>query len=137
MDWINGYEFRSVCDPDLFCLFFWPGISLHLYNNPLICDCVDYEVYKLLKFSHRSLTFDNMYCAQPPALQDRKLVKVMEHMDQFVCDIQDNCPQQCRCFNQPYTISIVVQCDNRGISDIATNLPSLPRYYSYNVNLLA
>jgi hypothetical protein len=49
----------------------------------------------------------------------------------------DNCPQQCRCFDQPYTNSIVVQCDDRGISDIATNLPSLPQpqlLYGYYVN---
>jgi Leucine-rich repeat (LRR) protein len=134
MDIVNGYELKGVRDPNLFCLFFGQAIRMDLYDNSLICDCVDYQLYTLMKSTFKSVTVDNMYCAQPLALQDRKLVKVMEHMDQFVCEIQDNCPQQCRCFNQPYTNSIVVQCDNRGISDIATNLPSLPRYRSYNVS---
>jgi hypothetical protein len=47
MDMITGYEFRSIHDPDLFCLFVWPTISLRLFNNPLNCDCVDYQVYTL------------------------------------------------------------------------------------------
>jgi hypothetical protein len=71
----------------------------------------------------------------PPSLNNLMLIKAMEHHEQLLYDIPGDCPTRCQCFNQPSSNSVVVQCNNHNLSDMALTVPALPKkFYGYSVH---
>ncbi len=136
-DMITGYGFKGPHDINLLCLL-RASAGINLFDNPLTCDCVDYPFYVALSTSAVSASIDSMYCASPPALAGTQLIRAMQHMELFVCDIKDLCPSQCKCFSQPALNFLVIRCDVRGLHELAKAVPALPQLrqvqYSYFVN---
>ena len=68
--------------------------SSHIYlrHLKLDCDCVDFNLFKLILPSHSSLLND-VYCNTPTALYLRKVATVP--LDQFVCELTEHCPPGC------------------------------------------
>ena len=128
MDMFYGYGFKSVRDLNLWCIF-RDKLDINIGYNPLICDCYDYPVYEALKKVHYSYALDQIYCAEPPSLKDSKLIKLLEHMEVFVCHIRDNCPERCDCLNQPATHSLIINCNNCGMIELPSTIPTLPKSY--------
>ena len=91
-------------------------------GNPLSCDCVDYDVYKQIQT--RNVSGYKLRCHHPARLKGKDPSKLS--LDQFICDISNNCPAGCKCTKSPYYQNITVKCEQFEETLLPTNIPKLP-----------
>ena len=126
MDIMKGWNLKTRTKEELYnCLDF---IVPQIQGNPLTCDCVDYDVYRYLQ---RNLTM----CHYPPKFKGMNPAYIS--LDQFVCDISENCPSGCTCINSPFYQNISVNCDYTEFITLPDNVPELPNEdYGYSLQFI-
>jgi len=98
-------------------------------GNYLECDCVDFDIYKLvLAPVGNSNLLSGTLCNEPVSLYRRKVVTV--HLDKFVCELTERCPPGCRCVHRPANATLHVYCSNRNLTVLPLKLPELPKSYT-------
>ena len=113
--------------------------ELNFAHNPLICDCVDYEIYMQMNTKkYMSHTTDTLYCISPLSMTGVQLASRFHNMDSFVCDINDNCPEGCKCEQHPNKATVIISCEGLSLKHIPLTLPALPKAtfppYNYILN---
>ena len=106
-----------------------PVSHISLRHNCMKCDCVDFDIYKLIfpsKF--RSEILSHNYCHAPKSLYDKKLNAMP--LDQFVCELTERCPLGCRCVHRPANATLHVYCSNANLTVSPLDLPKLPKSYA-------
>ena len=106
--------------------------TFNLANNPLVCDCRIMRLSGLLQSTNYFK--QDWICQYPRELEGRPLLRVK--LGELYCIINDlpNCPGPCVCKNRSINGNIIVDCRNRGLSEIHEDLPegSLELWYNYN-----
>uniref|UniRef100_A0A7E4ZYZ5 Glycosyltransferase family 92 protein n=1 Tax=Panagrellus redivivus TaxID=6233 RepID=A0A7E4ZYZ5_PANRE len=116
--------------------------ALHLSENPYICDC---NMAWMAEFLSQRQLLDNsgVKCAAPKRMIDMPLSRANSEMfkckgseylvtkNSGQCLIDNPCPSQCTCFGA------VVDCSNRGLSVIPSNLPKFTTTLLMNKNQLS
>ena len=99
-------------------------------NNFLECDCVDFDIYKLVSYQLMKTTFlSNTYCSGgPEGLLGKRVTSV--RLEQFVCELTNHCPSGCRCVHRPANATLHVYCSNADLTALPLELPELPKSYT-------
>jgi len=98
-------------------------------NNFFECDCVDFDIYRLVSYPPLKTTFlSNTYCSTPEGLHGRRVTSVP--LDQFVCELTNRCPSGCRCVHRPANATLHVYCSNADLTALPLELPELPKSYT-------
>ena len=132
MDIVKGWNLDMKTNEELYnCLDF---IVPQVQWNPLNCDCIDYDVYSYLQ--NRSISVRNQTkCSYPPKLEGMNPAYIS--LDQFVCDISENCPSGCICINSPFYQNITVNCEYTEFITLPENIPELPNEdYGYSLQFI-
>lgn len=102
-----------------------PMLDIKLGGNPLDCNCQDFSLIKKLRTTHSYKQFYACtFCNSPPKLANKTIEQIA--FDQFVCDVSDRCPIDCRCVYQPSNLTMHVDCSNSNLSAVPQILPTLP-----------
>ena len=131
MDIIRGWNFTASTDDELHdCLNFF--LEQYL-GNPLSCDCVDYEIYKLIQ--NKSISYKQFKCREPHRLRGKDPTHLP--LDQFICDIstRKKCPIGCECIDSPFHQSISINCEHFNGTTLPEHVPNLSKGTSqYDLN---
>ena len=124
-----------------------PMPEFHLSENPLVCDCEMEWLQKINQMSQhrqhaRIADADKVECqlnnqyghSEPMKMMQLKktdfLCPYQAHCfalcmccDFFACDCRMQCPEGCSCFHDSTWSSNVIQCSNRGHTDIPPLIP--------------
>ena len=99
--------------------------SIVLKHNFLNCDCVDFDIYRIV-LSVRSINIlERVYCGKPDSLSGRRVNSVP--LKEFVCDLTERCPSDCRCVHRPANATLHVYCSNRNLTPFHLNYQSCRR----------
>ncbi|XP_053403012.1 uncharacterized protein LOC123554932 [Mercenaria mercenaria] len=100
-----------------------------LRNNPIHCDC---NINSLSKFIDTNVLngtipedeyfFRDWVCHAPTELAGRKMLKV-EHKDTYCTVNVSSCPLECACYERATVNRIIVDCRNKTLFHIHTELP--------------
>ena len=132
MNIVKGWNLKMTTKEELYnCLDF---IVPQTQWNPLTCDCVDYDVYRYLQ--NRSISVRNLIkCHYPPKFKGMNPAYIS--LDQFVCDISENCPSGCTCTNSPFYQNISVNCEYTEFITLPDNVTELPNEdYGYSLQFI-
>ena len=106
--------------------------AFNLANNSLECDCRITRLLGILQGSDH--VKQDWICQYPRELEDRPLLSVK--LDELYCIIDKlpKCPASCICNNRSINGNIIVDCRNRGLTEIHDDLPegNLELWYNYN-----
>ena len=129
MDIAQGWDFKTSSQEELYdCLDFLLPQNL---GNPLACDCIDYEVYKLIQ--RENVSHHHFKCHYPPRLSNKDPTELP--LDQFICEISHDCPLNCNCINNPYHQSVIIKCEHMEGTSLPTTVPKLPsEEYWYDID---
>jgi len=95
----------------------------------LNCDCVDFDIFKIVVFPHSgSDLLNSVNCGEPADLSGVKVNAVP--LDRFVCELTERCPSGCRCVHRPANASLEVNCSNTNLTVLPLELPELPKSYT-------
>ena len=133
MDIFNGWEIMLNSTSDFKA--FLGNTLFDLGDNPLVCDCVDYEVFRYIQTS-RDVRYKatNLTCDKPPGLKGQGPSSIS--LDKFLCEVGEKCPPGCVCTNTPHLTTINVVCTTYNHTDIPRTIPHLPKHnYVYHLNL--
>ena len=106
------------------------GISI----DSLVCDCGDFAVkqyYNELKGLNLDMT--QAICSNKTDLRKTSISSIS--IDDMVCHIEEDCPSNCSCNEQPSTNSMIINCTDVGLTDMPTTLPSLNHLPGYKYHL--
>ncbi|KAJ3667175.1 hypothetical protein Zmor_002575 [Zophobas morio] len=102
---------------------YYNTVTIHLANNPLKCDCTNYDLMKYLKGgSNREVTmkFDIRIGSVNCEALDNSIDSL--ELSTITCPLEDSgCPEECLCSWRPFDSSLVVDCSNRNL----TYLPNI------------
>ena len=110
------------------------SFEIVLDSVPLICDCHDYAIFRILRYLRHVYYASGAFCSDPENLYGLKIENVP--VDQLVCDIVDQCPYGCQCTKQPATLTIHINCTNSNLTRMPLNLPAIKQDSSYKYNLI-
>ena len=131
MDIIEGWNLKDSTDDELTaCLNF---VLDQDHGNPLSCDCVDYELYKLIQ--NRNASHKPVKCHDPHRLKGEDPTQLP--LDQFICEIstKDNCPIGCECTDSPYHQNMSISCEHFEGALLPHTVPTLSRgSFHYDIN---
>ncbi len=110
-------------------------LYLDLDQNPLTCDCVDYEIITKLKSFPDVPTISVLQCYDPEELRGKHIVDLDD--SSLVC--RQQCGSGCICTEQPSTGSYLVDCKDRNLCQVPASLPAeITRFetvdYTYNLS---
>ena len=107
-----------------------PSSYVSLDHNYLNCDCVDYVNYELLSLSlfYEMGFLNSAYCGKPESLSHMRVTSVP--LKEFVCELTERCPSDCRCVHRPANATLHVYCSNRNLTALPLELPELPKSYT-------
>ncbi|KAK3597428.1 hypothetical protein CHS0354_040166 [Potamilus streckersoni] len=76
-------------------------------------------------------------CTSPPNLMGKPIIALVKNgsLDQFVCtkDVEEGCPVECTCVEQPSKSRLVVDCEGKGLIELPKHLPNTSLAYELNV----
>ena len=108
--------------------------NIYLNDNPYICDCIDFSIYRFIRMI-KSKHITTMYCNKPHNLYHERIVSVP--LNSFICHINESCPDNCNCIDQPNQMNMSVECQNSELSHLPLKVPKLTKHhYSYHLNLM-
>nr|UCK81515.1 Toll-like receptor 16 [Arenicola marina] len=130
----NGWGLST--DVDLLSLYIKENNHFILRHNPLLCDCVDFNVYKYVKLMRGKDWMTGVRCKGISALENRPA-----HMPlaDLVCHVTDNCSSGCDCIERPADTTLTINCQNLQLQDLPLTIPtkSIGRYdYEFTYKLL-
>ena len=102
--------------------------------DTLICDCGDFEVKQYYTPSNINLDLTQAICSAPTYLMNVSFPAIS--IDDMVCDINKDCPSECKCSEQPSTNSMIINCTDGDLTDMPTTLPTLNRLPGYKYYLI-
>ena len=117
---------------DVLCLM-KKTFDLDLGCAEVICDCRDFEYFRFTRWAF-TRELDSIRCSGPTDFQGQRMMNVP--IDQFVCDIVDQCPSGCKCTKQPSTLSIIVDCKNARLYEMPLHLPQIKQDSTYRYTLI-
>ena len=91
------------------------------------CDCQDFPVHVYQRKLANHAFLENVECSQPPNLAGRLARQVP--IEDFVCELTDRCPTNCRCAYRPANATLHVYCSAVNLSSLPLDLPPLPKSY--------
>jgi len=127
-DFVSGWRIGDLIT--LICLLH-RRLQVSLYRNDLVCDCTDFCYLRILDRFQHTTTLSEVYCGSPAELNGKEIMRVP--IDQFVCEVVENCPPGCHCVIRPANASLHVYCSNSSLRSLPRELPSLPHSYSWYV----
>ena len=108
---------------------------LDISDNQIICNCQTYslrqffqkERFKIVKDFSQPRVLDYHYetwlCSEPDILRDQAIIDAPP--PSFYCEKNISlCPTHCACHERAVDQSILVNCSNRGLSKLPTNIPN-------------
>ena len=123
--WNINTEVNQLC-------LFTGNARVDLNTNPYTCDCTDYPIYRFLQL-YKHTRLDEMFCWKPKKLYFQRLISM--DLDEVVCNVKKQCPNECDCINQPNQMKMYINCGGSGISNLPVRLPLLPKHhYKYQLN---
>jgi hypothetical protein len=63
----------------------------------------------------------NVSCQSPPELRGRDVTSLSSH--DFDCEVLESCPEKCHCVKWVYDENTIVNCSQRGLDELPSNLP--------------
>ncbi len=132
-DLARGWGFDQ--EEDILQLFIEGTFYLDLAQNPLTCDCVDYEIISRLKAFSRVPMISELRCYDPRELRGKHIVNLSD--SSVVC--WQRCSSGCMCTEQPSTGSYLVDCKDRNLCQVPLSVPAeITRFetvdYTYNLS---
>ena len=139
-DIVDGWNVKPISH--LFCIFRVKSFGGRPNSDVAIdfsrsreyrCDCEDIEFYK---FQKRLITASSKYyygflerlqCSSPVRLANKLVLEVP--LEQFVCELSDRCPSNCRCVYRPANATLHIYCSGANLSSLPLDLPPLPKSY--------
>ncbi|CAH1784424.1 unnamed protein product [Owenia fusiformis] len=119
--------------------------SILLHNNPLICDCNNFLLYKigtetmnLLAVGQLNLPESamidrtGMVCRGPQEFNGTSLFNMKN--EQFVCPV-DGCLPKCSCIYSAHNETLTVDCSNIGLTSFPKKIPSYPGSPNITLNI--
>lgn len=120
-------------------------ITLHISNNPLVCDCFSYDFFLYINlkidpniFRAAEITYNNLTCSVPTYLLGKNVKDVP--LKWILCN-EAVCPENCSCVTRPSDKTCYVDCISRGLAEVPyltmpkkSSLTSMP-YERYEVYL--
>jgi protein toll len=127
---IDSYENKSIGEQKPI------GIILNVKHNPIECDC---HVYDLVRYYNDLLDETVKYMIQ--ILSDGVICKGPKDFEGYqveslpikalTCEIfSKECPESCQCYVRPADKGLIIDCSNRGLTQIPGSLSNM------NVTLL-
>ena len=119
---------------DLYCLSNilergW-RMRLLLSGKTYYCDCLDFSIYKVVKFIPNSALLDGVRCGEKYiSATGQPLYAGTIPLIEFVCDEPNQCPSGCRCVYRPANATLHVYCSSANLSSLPLDLPPLPKSY--------
>jgi len=107
------------------------GVHSHIEigeNGFIECDCVDFNIYRMLHALAKTHFLSNTYCNSPASLYLKRVNSVP--LDQFVCELTQDCPTGCRCVHRPANATLHIYCSNANLTVLPLRLPQLPKSYT-------
>ena len=108
--------------------------DVDLHNSAVVCDCQEFTFVKLTRFFTHAHEIEQLVCSEPSKFKGERMMYVP--VDQFVCDIVDQCPSGCKCTKQPSTMTIYVECANANLHDMPLNLPHIKQDSLFRYDLI-
>jgi len=113
-DMAKGWNLTTT---DIFCLVaphkqqsVHSNVELSLNRVFIICDCVDFRYFSIVRLAKKARLFERTYCrptSQAP--YDNAGVEVTRvPLDQFVCELTERCSSGCRCVHRPANATLHV-----------------------------
>ena len=93
------------------------------------CDCINYPIYKMAKFTSRSTWLKEVYCNNFYSSIGRQIQVSAIPLIEIVCELSDHCPSSCRCVYRPANTTLHVYCSSANFSSLPLHLPALPKSY--------
>ena len=109
--------------------FPYSRFHVDLYRVKLNCDCVDFNIFKVLLHPYiKDNLLYGVYCDEPADLFGKKVTAVP--LDQFVCELTERCPSGCRCVHRPANATLHIYCSNTNLTALPLELPELPKSHT-------
>lgn len=123
--WNNIRKVTLPKDINYFTSHIATQMILNYDNNPIECDCQNYEFLNFLQnktnedYERISTIKTSMDCAgnTTETVESYDLLKI-------TCDYDGSCPDRCKCFTIPHNNTVVVDCSGK-------NFDQIPYYESY------
>ncbi|XP_017770730.1 PREDICTED: protein toll-like [Nicrophorus vespilloides] len=97
-------------------------LTLFVEDNPIICDCRNYDLFRYFNLSikplvhyHLHIEADNLLCAEPEDYKEIEVVRV--DPKDVTCRVEE-CPDPCDCFYEPHNIQFIIDCSSRRLLTI-------------------
>ena len=106
-----------------------PGIHFNFAGDTYDCDCTDFEFYKMVRLVQHSHLLDGVRCGASnvySALGQAMFANSVPVIE-FVCELTDHCPSNCRCVYRPANATLHVYCSAANLSTLPLDLPLLPK----------
>ena len=128
-DMLNAW---NISITTLGCLLLQPRRAasvIELYHNLMECDCVDFDLLKIVTSPiYSGSLLNNVFCNSPITLYHRHILTVP--LDQFVCELPERCPPGCRCIHRPANATLHVYCSKTNLTALPLQLPELPKSFT-------
>ena len=134
-DMTKGLNFKQ---PAKFCCDdknkFQQPFAITIYIDSLVCDCGDFtaKLYNVQYYFNLDLT--QVICSAPTNLRNTSFTAIS--IDYMVCNVEEECPPNCECIEQPSTNSTIINCTDAGLTDLPTTLPTLNRLPGFKYHLI-
>jgi len=133
-DAFNGWNMvGNSLDTMIMCLIDIkaPGIRFNFVGHTYDCDCTDFEFYKMVRQVQKSPFLNGVRCGASNVYST--LGQAMNAnsvpLSEFVCELTDHCPSNCRCVYRPENATLHVYCSAANLSSLPLDLPPLPKSY--------
>ena len=94
-------------------------------RDPNACNCLDIAIYGSFT-AYRDLSSYNAiysYCGMTKR-QQYLFTRPSEWLENFVCNVNNRCPDSCTCYSQPSNATFHVLCSGLGLTELPLYLPS-------------
>ncbi|XP_065072912.1 protein toll-like [Ochlerotatus camptorhynchus] len=108
-------------------------VLFKLNHNPVNCDCRIASFVRFLQMTGHvyrrwRFTVDHLRCREPEVNRDINVVKV--NVVNLICQREEHCPEGCRCFVRWNNESVLVNCDERNLTELPI-LHNVSRSFKY------
>ena len=132
---ISLHEWRCIMyrDADYFSRVHEPAFDVDFaFSHNYQCNCFDIVLIPAMKNEDMYNMFKDVKCSRPSRLANQSATDIPP--SEFVCELSDRCPANCRCICRPIDSALLVNCSAATLSSLPLDLPLLPPSYTYTLN---